>query len=621
MQQRPSVPFATAIAAMGAATVLTSGASAQTTVDSIIQANQAATGMPPSRMVAIRTTYAFSGMGLTGRYVSTSDLRDGRYRNVLTAGPVDQTEGFDGAHAWQKEPSGAVTVQGGGEQREAAVSEAYREANLWWRPDYAGAKMELKGSVREDGRSFDVLTVTPKDGKPFQAWFDTASHLLARTVEGQGAQTDTNSFLDYRRIAGIMHAGRILDDGGDGPNAVETLTLTNVTYSAAIGAAAFSTPESEITDASIVGGKAETSLPFRLVANRPYADVSVNGKGPYLFLFDTGATFSIAAPLAQVLGLSVRGSLVDHGAGEGATETGLAKVAEIAVAGATIKDQVAAVAPDALANVEALGDKGILGFETFRRFVVRIDYGQHILTLIDPKRFDAKDAGTPIPFAFEGNFLEVAGTFEGIPVRLVVDTGSRAEVLLNKPFADSHRLRDKHPSGIDAIAGWGVGGAARGYAMRADSFKVGPISIGRAVTFLSTQDKGVFAGSTFDGEIGGGILKRFVVTFDYAHQKMYLKPTQAAPTDVGTFDRAGMWFNKSQAGFVVVDVTRGGPAAIAGVEPKDEIRSVDGKVAKTLAVDELRRRLRNDPAGTLVRIKISRDGRLHTLDVTLHDQI
>ncbi len=622
MRRKSLARWGWAILVATAAVVTSGGALAQADVDGVLKANRVATGAPPPGTVAIRRTYIFVGSGLTGRYVTTDDPKDGRYIDALAVGPVAQVNGFDGSHAWLKAPSGAVTAQDGGEERQLAVSEAYRTANLWWRDDYGGAQVTAHGAKREAGRLLDVLTVSPDGGKPFEAWFDADTHLLDRTVTVRGAQTVTVSFSGYRRVEGVMLAGTITIDADAGPKAVQTLTLSDVAYLHSLDAAAFATPVSTLAGAAIAGGARQVSLPVRLVDNRPYVGVSVDGNGPFLFIVDTGATNTITAPLARTLGLAVQGHSEDHsGAGEGAMETGFAKVAELDIAGARISNQVAEVDPDSLANVEGLGDKGILGFETFSRFVVRIDYGRGVLTLIDPKVFDPKDAGTPIPFDFEGNVVEIAGKFEGLPVRLIVDTGSRAEIVLNKPFVEQNHLRDKHPHGIDTVVGWGTGGPARGYATRGAALDVGPIPVGSVVALLSTQDKGAFAGSDFDGEIGGGVLKRFVVTFDYAHQRMYLKPTDVPPADVDTFDRAGMWFNRSDAGFVVVDVTRGGSAAKAGIEPGDEIVTVNGAPAKNLQVYDLRRRLRNERPGTVVTFKVRRNGRLRTSSVTLRNLI
>lgn len=40
----------------------------------------------------------------------------------------------------------------------------------------------------------------------------------------------------------------------------------------------------------------------------------------------------------------------------------------------------------------------MLGFTVFKRFVTRIEYGRHEITLIEPDHFDPKDAGTPRGF-------------------------------------------------------------------------------------------------------------------------------------------------------------------------------------------------------------------------------
>ena len=80
---------------------------------------------------------------------------------------------------------------------------------------------------------------------------------------------------------------------------------------------------------------------------------------------------------------------------------------------------------------------GMVGYEMFRRFVTRIDYGAKTMTLIDPKEFDPKDAGTPVPFAFNGHIPEVQGTFEGMPAKFDIDTGSRSALTLTRPFAET----------------------------------------------------------------------------------------------------------------------------------------------------------------------------------------
>jgi C-terminal processing protease CtpA/Prc len=138
---------------------------------------------------------------------------------------------------------------------------------------------------------------------------------------------------------------------------------------------------------------------------------------------------------------------------------------------------------------------------------------------------------------------------------------------------------------------------------------------------VSTDKGGAFAGKNESGNIGAGILKRFIVTLDYEHQTMYVKPVTVPMTDLDTFDRSGMWINQDDAGYKVVDVTKGAPAEQAGLKNGDEIVAVDGKPAKSVPVYEMRKRLRNEKPGTVVKFTVKRGGETKDVSVTLKDLI
>ena len=55
------------------------------------------------------------------------------------AGGLHNADGYDGKTPWQQDISLAYTRQQGGDRIAVAVSAAYRNANLWWRPDRGGA--------------------------------------------------------------------------------------------------------------------------------------------------------------------------------------------------------------------------------------------------------------------------------------------------------------------------------------------------------------------------------------------------------------------------------------------------------------------------------------------------
>jgi hypothetical protein len=251
--------------------------------------------------------------------------------------------------------------------------------------------------------------------------------------------------------------------------------------------------------------------------------------------------------------------------------------------------------------------------------VTRIDYGAHTITLIDPKFFDPKDAGTPVRIAFNGNAAIVDGSYDGVPAKFQIDTGARTSLTLDAPFVATNHLREKSPNGVDAVDGWGVGGPTNSYMISGGELKIGSaIVVAHPVTGFATDTAGSFADPTISGNIGGGILKRFVVTFDYGHSTMYLKPVGGPVADLDTYDRAGLWFNVAANGFKVVAVTKGGPADMAGFKEGDVITAVDGKPVTGDVLPGVRQRLRNDPPGTVVTFHLA-GGK--DVKITLKDQI
>jgi hypothetical protein len=276
---------------------------------------------------------------------------------------------------------------------------------------------------------------------------------------------------------------------------------------------------------------------------------------------------------------------------------------------------------DALSDVEGVSEFGMIGSQTFARFVTRIDYGAKTITLIDPKGFDPNQAGVAVPIALRENVPLAEGSYDGFTARFLIDTGARMPLSLNTPFVASHGLRADAPNAVETTTGWGIGGPTHAFAIRGEPLRIGTVTVASPVTLLSTDKAGVTAERNFAGIVGGGILKRFIVTFDYGHATMYLKPITAPLDDLDNFDRAGMWINADPAGFRITDVTAKTPAAEAGLAAGDVITAVDGKPAAGLDLSALRQRLRDDAPGTIVTFTVKRRAEANNVKVTLRDLI
>ncbi len=597
-------------------------ATAAPSATQILTENYAASGGAAwNGKAVLKLDVKLSGMGLSGHATSISDLRDGRNVDTYTMGPAAGADGFDGSHAWSKDTSGEVKLQTGGDAHALAVNNAYRSANLWWQPNFGGA-LVVNGGVKTDhGETADALTITPNGGEPFDAWFDTKSHLLVRTVEKQGPQTVITSYSDYKPIDGSQVPGASTVDSGAGAKYLQTLILTSAQFLPPQPASTYAMPDVTANDFTILGDAKRTEIPFRLLNNHIYADAQIDGKGTFQFIFDTGGQNILTPATAQKLGMKVEGNMPGMGVGDKAQDVGLTHVQSVQIGSAVLKNQIFGVLDFEPNAVEGVTEQGMIGFAVFKRFVARIDYGAKTLVLLEPSAFDPADAGTPVPFVFDGDIPEVKGSFEGIPGQFDIDTGSRLGLTLTGPFVAANDLRAKHPKGADVVDGWGVGGASSAYVTRGKVMTIGSMTISNIVTGFATQKKGAFSSASYQGNVGAGILKRFIVTFDYGHQIMYLKPIKGHVDDLDTFDRSGMWINEAPGGFEVMDVTADGPAARAGLKTGDILTTVDGKRASATPVYAMRQMLRDQNAGTVVTFNVTTVSGSRRAVVTLRDQI
>jgi predicted aspartyl protease len=591
------------------------------TVAAVLAANHAAVGDAPAKGAA-RFDYSHVASGLTGTLTDRVDLATGAYAETEAASSIRDANGFDGKTPWQMDISGAYIDQMGGDRLPTAVSAAYRYANLWWRPDRGGAEITYAGREAQGGKAFDRLTVTPKGGKRFDAWFDAETHLLAKVRYDQQFLHITELDSDYRREGGVVLAHKITSDPGMGEGGIGASVLTHVSYGPAKLLSAYSRPKAPPTGATIAGGAASTTVPFRLLNNHIYVQARVNGKGPYTFIVDTGGHTLLSPHLIAEVGLKSVGEAISSGAGEGHSTTGFVHFDEIAIGAVRLKDQMGFATDIYDKSIEGIAVDGMVGFELVRRMVTTIDYSKQTITFTEPSKFKpSKALGVPVPFVFYDHLPNVKGSVMGLPARFDIDTGSRSEVDFTSPFVQAHDLKGRFAKGTSAVVGWGVGGPARSYTVRLDRLMLGPVPVSGIAAGLSEAKGGSIADPNYEGNIGSALLKRFVVTFDYAHQVLYLKRIEPTPPDVGTFDRSGLWINAKNGGYEVTDVAKASAGAEAGIAVGDVITAIDGKAVVAEDLYAARRRLRDEPAGTKVALSVKRGAETRQVMLVLKDQI
>jgi hypothetical protein len=378
-------------------------------------------------------------------------------------------------------------------------------------------------------------------------------------------------------------------------------------------------PAPPAPDFVFAGGKTSTTVPFDLVNNHMYVRVRMNGGGPFTVLCDTGGENVITPTVAARLKVKTEGTLQGRGVGEKSEDIALARLQSLTVGDVTLSNQVFVVFRlEPFADVEGIEQSGLIGYEVFKRFVVKVDYERSLLTLTLPSAFNYEGAGTVVPFQFNDRIPQVDGSIDGLAGKFDIDTGSRSSLSLLKPFAEKNDLRARMAPRFEAVTGWGVGGPARGLVARACELHLGDVVVPSPVAEISLQQKGAFVSPYVAGNVGAGVLKRFNITFDYGRQRLIFE-TNSATAAPDVYDRSGMWLNRSGAALKVFDVTTGGPAERAGLKVNDRVVAVDGAPISEGSLVTLRQRFRTEVEGTRIRLTVESNQAKRELTLVLGD--
>jgi hypothetical protein len=366
-------------------------------------------------------------------------------------------------------------------------------------------------------------------------------------------------------------------------------------------------------------------IPFDIASNKPWVPVQVNGSGPQSFILDTGSRSSsvIGRECADRLHLPL-GDLTQRSIGGGqGVRVGFTSTpnAILEIAGDTLSSPAMPVFE--LAHVmpyEGRRLDGLLGEDFMRRHVVQIDYQKKLLRIYEPDSYHYTGRSAPIPITLDTGLAtaEAEVTLPGrgtLPCRLVIDTGVRTTLIWYHPFVVAHDLVAALPRVITGTIGGGAGGETKGDVGRIDRLRIGDLVLERPTTVFSRDTTGVFASASESGIVGGELLRRCRVTFDYPHSRLMLEPYRTPVTDFD-YDMSGLFLVAPGPSFervTIQSVAPGSPAEEAGLAKGDEIVSIDGRKTATMRLDDVRDLLKQDGASRHLRVKRGEDERAITV--------
>jgi predicted aspartyl protease len=563
--------------------------------------------------------------GLSGKVHQLQDLLTGRSSESYQIGPIDGADGYDGTHPWGRDTGGEVSAQDTPAAIRSARSQAWLAACAYWYPERMPATYGKVETRELDGKRFNVIKAMPEGGDPVTLWFAVDTGLLARIVlPTDDGGVATTVLDDYRKVDGVLLPFHFMNDGTDAagrtdPRNHQDLLVDRTNINTAVSDRDFAMP-AMVPTAHVNDASRTTRIPFDLANNHIYIDGAVDGK-PVRLMFDTGAGNQLTPEAAKRLGLTSKGKLATGGSGEQLVDLGFARAKQVRIGAATLANPVFAVSSlGDLPKVEGVPLDGLVGFEMFRRFGVTIDYAKKQLTLSEPTKFIPPPGAAAVTFDLEGRYPIIPATLDGMPVRLLVDTGSRGTLTLSAPFVREHDLITKYGASPEALSGWGVNGGMRAWPARFGALRVGDLDIEGIAGDLFTGNKGGQTSPNWQGNLGGGVLHRFTLALDYANKKIYLAPN-ADFSKPYVFDRSGLWLLLDGDALKVVDVAKDSAAEQAGLHVADRISSIDGAAISTKSLSDWREQLRELPIGTQLTLRFQRNGKSSDATLTLADRI
>lgn len=385
---------------------------------------------------------------------------------------------------------------------------------------------------------------------------------------------------------------------------------------------------------SLLDGKKKVVIPIEIHSNLVVVPVVLNETLPLKFVLDTGVRTAILTQktFSDILNLSYTRKYTISGPGGVKTvDAYVTNNVSLHLPGVQGKGHALLVLEEdylELRNYLGTDVHGILGYELFSRFIVEVDYERKLLTLYSPERFSKKRKFRTLPIR-----VEDTKPYTTIPVvlqdgtilkaKLLMDSGASHALLLD-PTSDE---RIKIPDNVvSSLIGRGLGGEITGKVGRIKSLTLGGYHIERVIANFpdpNSYTDSLKGGAIFrNGTLGGEIMSRFTVIFNFPKEEVYLKKN-ASYKKPFHYNLSGITVKAKGSGLNVFEISQVREASVAdkaGVAEGDIILSVNGIDTKIVDLNWVNSVFNRRP-GKRIKLEIDREGERLKKEFVLADQI
>lgn len=292
---------------------------------------------------------------------------------------------------------------------------------------------------------------------------------------------------------------------------------------------------------------------------------------------------------------------------------------------------------------------GIIGYNLLKDFLIKINYGSKKITFYNPNKNNFKGCSKCTAFHLEFYKLKPyinAGVkintndSKVSEVKLLIDSGGSDAVWL---FENTHPDIKSPTNYFNDYLGEGLSGAVKGKRSKIEALILGNYELKKPTVSFPDSISIVHAlqFKERNGSLGGDVLKRFTVYFDYKNSKLYLKKNSAFK-DPFRYNMSGIelayngklivkessvnvyhigsestsekkfitdvsYKYSFKPSYIIHRVIKGSPAFEVGILPGDILIKINGKYSYDLKLEEIVGKF-YQKEGTLITVVVERNG-------------
>jgi hypothetical protein len=404
-------------------------------------------------------------------------------------------------------------------------------------------------------------------------------------------------------------------------------------------------------------GSNKVSIPFQLINNLVFIPLSVNGV-ELTFLLDSGVQETILFSLEDKEEVSLKniGKVILRGLGSDEAVEGLKSEGNLLeVKGMKSPSHLLYIILDQNFNMSShvgIPVNGIIGYSFLKNNLVEINYNKkRVLFYKDNKRnrrrIKRKYSKVAISIERGKPYINTTVVIDSVktPAKLLVDVGNSDAIWLFENSVKNVVIPEKN---FEDYLGRGFSGDVMGKRARVSEFKISDFVFNKPIAAFpdSTSLRHVKMVSDRLGSVGGEILKRFSIVFDYTNESIFLRRNKRF-SDPFLYNRSGIEIRHSGVQWVqetvvlqtvpvvvehmmsaedkkpsnfkykfelkpiyeIANIRKNSPAKNSGLQKGDVIKTVNGMKAYKYSLQKLNSLLR------------SRDEKWITLEVERNSQV